>query len=133
MGRKRFLLHFGEMLLAMLAGMLVLGGVAEFAFFAAGASLSDASGAVRVTVMGFNMTAGMVAWMAYRRHEPARTAEMATAMVAPTLLAAALAASGALEAEGALALQHALMIPAMLAAMLWRCEHYGGGKPPARA
>jgi hypothetical protein len=38
-GSKRaFARHFGEMLLAMFAGMVVLGGLAELAFAAAGGS-----------------------------------------------------------------------------------------------
>ena len=121
---RRFLLHFGEMLLAMVAGMIVLGGLAQLAFLAGGGSLDDAHGAIRVAIMGFNMTAAMVAWMAYRGHDRARTAEMAGSMILPSLLAIVLAVTDATGAGGALAVQHVVMIPAMLGVMLWRYDHY---------
>jgi hypothetical protein len=124
--RRRFVLHFVEMLLAMLVGMAVLGGLTELVLAAAGGSMTDAPGSIRVLVMGFDMTVPMVAWMSYRGHARARSAEMAAAMILPTLAATALAAVGVLSTGGALGLQHAAMIPAMLAVMLWRYDHYAG-------
>lgn len=123
-GKRLFLRHFGEMLLAMFVGMGALGGLAELAFVAAGGSLGQTSGAVRVLVMGVSMTVPMVAWMSYRGHDRARNIEMAGSMIVPSLIAAGLAAGGALGAHGALALQHMVMIPAMLGVMLWRYDHY---------
>jgi uncharacterized membrane protein YhaH (DUF805 family) len=125
--KRTFLRHFAEMLLAMFLGMGVLGGLAALAFSAAGSSMSDASGAVQVLIMGFSMTVPMVAWMSYRGHDRARNSEMAASMVVPSLAAAGLATAGALGAEGALAIQHVAMIPAMLGVMLWRYDHYAGG------
>ena len=122
--RRRFIRHFGEMLLAMFLGMGVLGGLAALAFSSAGSSLGDQSGAVQVLLMGFNMTVPMVAWMAYRGHDRARSAEMAGSMIVPSAIAAGLAAAGALDDHGALMLQHIVMIPAMLGVMLARYEHY---------
>jgi hypothetical protein len=121
---RRFLGHFGEMLLVMLLGMGVLSGVAQLAVAAAGGSLTGAPGSFRVLLMGFNMTVPMVAWMSYRGHPRAQNIEMAAAMIVPTLAAAALAAAGALSTGAALGVQHAAMIPAMLGVMLWRYEHY---------
>ncbi len=126
--KRMFARHFGEMLLAMFAGMLVLGGLAELAFAINGGSLSDQSGAFRVALMGFTMTVPMVAWMAYRGHDRARNAEMAGAMVVPTLVAAVLVSTGALGDHGALMLQHTVMIPAMLGVMLWRYDDYAARK-----
>jgi hypothetical protein len=123
-GRRVFLRHLIEMLIAMFAGMLVLGGITELVFAAAGSSLSDAPGSVRVMLMGFDMTVPMVAWMSYRGHPRARNAEMAASMIVPTLAAAALAAVGVLSSAAALGVQHAVMIPAMLGVMLWRYDHY---------
>jgi flagellar biosynthetic protein FliP len=124
-GSKRvFARHFGEMLLAMFAGMLVLGGPAELIFAMAGSSLSSQSAALQVTLMGFNMTVPMVMWMSYRGHSRFRSAEMAGSMVVPTLIAAVLALAGVLGETAALTLQHSVMIPAMLGVMLWRYEHY---------
>ena len=125
--RRAFARHFGELLLAMFLGMAVLGGVAGLIFKAAGGNFADASGAVKVLIMGFNMTVPMVAWMRYRGHDAARNAEMAGSMVVPSLVAAALAAGGVLGSEAALALQHAVMIPAMLGVMLWRYDVYAHG------
>ena len=122
--KRAFLRHFGEMLLAMFLGMVVLGGLAELAFAATGGSFAHASGASQVLLMGFNMTVAMVGWMSYRGHATARNAEMAASMIVPTLGAAALALTGALGTGAALGVQHAVMVPAMLGVMLWRYEHY---------
>jgi hypothetical protein len=124
-GSKRaFARHFGEMVLAMLLGMMVLGGAAELLFAAAGSSLSDQSGGVHVMVMGFTMTVPMVLWMSYRGHAAARNVEMALSMIVPSIVAAGLAWAGVLESAAALGVQHAVMIPAMLGVMLWRYEDY---------
>ena len=126
-GRRAFIRHFGEMLLAMFIGMALLGGVAQLAFVAADSSLGQAAGVTQVLVMFVCMTVPMVAWMVHRGHGRARSAEMAAAMAVPSLIAAALAAAGALEAQAALGVQHATMIPAMLGVMLWRHAHYARG------
>jgi hypothetical protein len=124
-GSKRaFARHFGEMVLAMFVGMVVLGGAAELLFAAAGSSLSDQPGGTQVTLMGLNMTVPMVLWMRHRGHAAARTVEMALSMIVPSLAAAALAWAGALGSAAALGIQHAVMIPAMLGVMLWRYQDY---------
>jgi hypothetical protein len=66
----------------------------------------------------------MVIWMSHRGHAPMQNAEMAASMIVPTLAAPILAWAGALETAAGLGVQHAAMIPAMLAVMLWRYEHY---------
>jgi hypothetical protein len=124
-GSKRmFARHFGEMVLAMLLGMVVLGGLAEVGFALSGSSLSDQPGGTQVMLMGFNMTVPMVLWMMYRGHAAARNVEMALSMIVPSAAAAALAWAGALGSGAALGVQHALMIPAMLGVMLWRYQDY---------
>jgi hypothetical protein len=122
--RRAFARHFGEMVLAMLVGMVVLGGAAELLFAAAGSSLSDQSGGAQVMLMGFNMTVPMVIWMSYRGHAAARNVEMALSMVVPSVAAAVLAWAGVLESGAAFGVQHAVMVPAMLGVMLWRYEDY---------
>jgi hypothetical protein len=122
--KRAFARHFGEMVLAMFLGMLVLGGVAELVFAAAGSSLSDQSGGTQVMVMGFNMTVPMVIWMSHRGHAAARNVEMALSMIVPSIAAAALAWAGVLESGAALGVQHGVMIPAMLGVMLWRYQEY---------
>jgi hypothetical protein len=122
--KRAFARHFGEMLLAMLVGMVVLGGLAELAFALAGSSLSDQPGGTQVMLMGFDMTVPMVLWMIHRGHTAARNVEMALSMIVPSAAAAALAWAGALGSEAALGVQHAVMIPAMLGVMLWRYQDY---------
>jgi hypothetical protein len=124
-GSKRaFVRHFGEMVLAMFLGMVVLGGLAQLVFGASGSTLSELSGGAQVMLMGVNMTVPMVIWMSHRGHARAQNAEMAASMIVPSIAAAALAWAGALESAAALGLQHAVMIPAMLGVMLWRYEDY---------
>jgi uncharacterized membrane protein YhaH (DUF805 family) len=122
--KRAFARHFGEMVLAMAVGMVVLGGVAELLFAAAGSSLSEQSGGAQVMLMGLNMTVPMVLWMGYRGHAAARNAEMAMSMIVPSVVAAVLAWAGVLGSAAALGVQHAVMIPAMLGVMLWRYEDY---------
>lgn len=129
-GRRAFVRHLVEMVLAMVAGMVVLGGLTELGLSLAGRGIDDVPTDLRVALMGFDMTAGMVAWMAYRRHPGPRIAEMAAAMAVPTLGTIALHAAGAIPSDGALAVQHVAMVPAMLGAMWWRRDHYA---EPARA
>ena len=123
-GRRAFARHFGEMLIAMFLGMGVFGGLAALGFAAAGGSSSDLPGGVRVMLMGIYMTVPMVLWMRYRGHAAARNAEMAMSMMVPTVVAAALAFAGALGTGAALGVQHSVMVPAMLAVMLWRYAEY---------
>jgi hypothetical protein len=121
---RAFVTHFIEMVVVMLAGMGLFSGLAALAFAAAGSSLTDQSGAFRVVLMGFNMTVPMVAWMSLRGHPTGRSAEMALAMLAPTFMAAVLVHAGVLDAMTGLGIQHAVMVPAMLAVMLWRYDAY---------
>jgi hypothetical protein len=124
-GSKRvFARHFGEMVLAMLLGMFVLGGLVELAFAVAGGSVSSQPGGFRIMLMGFTMTVPMVIWMSSRGHARARNIEMAASMVVPTLAAAVLAWIGALGTGAGMGVQHAAMMPAMLGVMLWRYEEY---------
>jgi flagellar biosynthetic protein FliP len=122
--RLKFALHFGEMLLAMVAGMVVLGGLVAAALALAGTGLSDGPAAVSAAVMGFNMTVPMVWWMHRRGHDARMSTEMAASMIVPTILAIALGLAGAIADDAVLAVQHVVMIPAMLGVMLARYEHY---------
>ncbi len=122
--RRRFLAHFGEMLLAMFAGMVVLGGLAGLLFAVAGSSFSDASGAVQVLVMGFNMTVPMVAWMRYRGHGWWPCAEMGAAMYLPFLVLFPPMWAGWIDSGGMLLWGHVLMLFAMAGAMALRPSEY---------
>jgi uncharacterized membrane protein YhaH (DUF805 family) len=119
-----FARHYGEMVLVMFAGMVVLGGLTELGLAVAGSSLDEISGGLHISLMGLWMTVPMVAWMAYRGHATAQNGEMAASMIVPTILAAALTWSGAIDTATGLAIQHVIMLPAMLAVMLWRYDEY---------
>src|SRR3712207_448452 len=81
-----FARHYGEMVLAMVAGMIVLGPPI-------GAIVGDGE-TLMLLNMGFSMTVPMVAWMRFRGHDWRPTLEMAASMVVPTLAAVALFAGG---------------------------------------
>jgi flagellar biosynthetic protein FliP len=112
------------MLAAMIAGMVVLGGAVEGGLSLAGASLSDAPVSIAAAVMAFNMTAPMVWWMRHRGHPARHNAEMAASMVVPTAAVIALDWLGTISPGSVMVAQHVVMIPAMVAAMLWRYDHY---------
>ena len=122
--RVAFARHFGEMVLVMFLGMVVLGGLGELAFAASGSSLGDQPGGLQVTLMGLAMTVPTVVWMAYRGHTVNQNAEMAGSMVIPTILSAVLVWTGAIDSATGLGIQHGVMLPAMLGVMLWRYDEY---------
>jgi hypothetical protein len=118
---RHFLCHLGEMLLAMVAGMMVLGAFDRGILAMVGTSAShvrDTAPEVVAVVMAFNMSAGMSVWMRHRGHAWGRIAEMAGAMVVPALAAIALFWGGVIESGGILVLEHVAMVPAMVAVML---------------
>jgi hypothetical protein len=124
---RRFARHFAEMMLAMVLGMAVGGLALQLVLAPFGASLADASAPVAAGVMAFNMTVPMVAWMHYgHRMEIRRSVEMAASMVVPSIAALALFWLSVIESDGVLLVQHAVMIPAMLAVMLWKRGAYSG-------
>jgi hypothetical protein len=127
-GRRRFVRHFFEMVVVMMLGMVVLGAAfGAFHQVAFGSGYADAwrdHVGLAAFAMAFNMTVPMVLWMRYRGHSWERGGEMALAMNLPLLPAFVLYAFDAIPARGVLGMQMMLMIPAMLAAMLYRKEEY---------
>lgn len=126
-GIRHFLRHLGEMLLAMLAGMMVLGAVDRGILAAAGTNasdLKDTAPEVVSLVMALNMTAGMTVWMHHRGHSWTRVAEMAGAMFVPAIAAIVLFWCAVIHNDAILPLQHVAMLPAMIAAMLLHRSEY---------
>lgn len=122
-----FARHLGEMLLAMVVGMMVLGALDRAIVAAAGASVDDLRDTVPegvALVMAFNMTVGMTVWMRHRGHSWARVAEMAGAMFVPAIAAIVLFWCAVIHSESILALEHAAMLPAMVAVMLLHRSEY---------
>ena len=85
---RHFIRHYVEMLVAMFAGMVVLGTPALLALGAAGVSsaeLRSDAPAVLLLGMGVSMTVPMVAWMRHRGHGWQPSNEMAASMMIPTV------------------------------------------------
>ena len=134
---RHFARHYVEMLVAMLVGMVVLGTPATFALGAAGMSMSELHNdfpALMLFAMAVAMTVPMVAWMRYRGHGWAASAEMSASMLIPALATIALLWGGLVEDIGALMLiEHVAMLPSMFVAMLLRRQEYSGAHDHARA
>jgi flagellar biosynthetic protein FliP len=124
--RWRFAGHYLEMVVAMLAGMLVLGTAFRAILGAAGAGYSHADHpALGLLEMACTMSAGMAAWMRYRGHGWAATLEMTAAMFAPLVVLLPLLWAGTASGGTVMMLLHVLMLAAMLIAMLRRRDEYG--------
>ena len=123
----RFTRHYVEMIVAMFAGMLVLGAPAALVLELVGSSLSELeekAPAAYLLAMGVSMTVGMVAWMRYRGHRWRLTSEMAGVMMVPTIAVIALLAVDLTDFGAAMMIEHVVMFPAMLVAMLARWDEY---------
>lgn len=119
MTNRAFIVHYLQMLAAMLVGMAVLAPLSMLAGDGAGTE-------VDALLMATSMTAGMAAWMAWRRHPWPGIAEMGLAMYLSFAVLFPLHWLGVLSAQGLIVLGHVLMLPAMAAAMLRRREDYLG-------
>lgn len=117
----RFVRHYLEMVVAMLAGMAALGAVSSLVI-----DLPDRTG-IRLVEMVVWMTVPMVAWMRFRGHGWRVCNEMAAAMLVPAAGALALLGTGAVtDADGLVMFEHTAMFPAMLLVMLLRRDEYAG-------
>lgn len=124
----RFSLHLLEMLLAMMAGMPI--------FFMLRSQIPTtsiyAAAFVRGTnlyglAMAFFMTVPMVVWMIVRGHGWRHSAEMAFAMSAPVVAVIGLSLLGVdVNQPWISKVSHLGMLAGMLAAMLYRRDHYTG-------
>ncbi|MCG5439124.1 hypothetical protein [Micromonospora foliorum] len=112
--KRRLLWHLGEMALAMVAGMLLLGPLWELAGTALGVGDALARPEVAALVMATNMTVGMTVGMRYRAHRWPAVGEMAAAMYVPFLLLLVPFWAGLIDADALLLGGHLLMIPAMV-------------------
>lgn len=116
---RAFVVHYLQMLAAMLAGMLVLGPLAMLAFGHPGAE-------AHALLMATEMTIGMAVWMAWKRHSPIAIAEMGLAMYLSFVVLFPFLWLGLLTGGTVLLLGHVLMLPAMAVAMLRRRDEYCG-------
>lgn len=111
---RRLPRHLGEMALAMVVGMLLLGPVWAAAGAPLGLTALLARPDVAALVMATNMTAGMTVWMLHRGHRWRAVGEMAAAMYLPFLLLLVPYRAGLVSADALLAGGHLLMVPAMV-------------------
>lgn len=128
----RFIWHLLEMLVAMQVGMslfhLLLGLLRIFSRVTAWES-GTMLHAIAMTVF---MTVPMVAWMIFRGHGWRHSAEMVIAMIAPMALIGLLCQLGVDEYLPWLAgLSFPAMLLGMIAAMLYRRDHYTRAKSHA--
>ena len=123
----RFTRHLLEMVVAMVAGMVVLGAV----IWALGEPPGYANLLVEYGLMGAFMAAPMVGWMRYQGHPWSDGAEMTAAMLVPMLaltLPVELGVAVPGLSEGSLMmLSHVAMIGGMVALMVYRFERYAHG------
>ena len=91
---RRFVFHYVEMVAVMFIGMVALTKPADWLFGAFGASTSSEHSVMMLLSMGITMTVPMVAWMRYRGHSWRANAEMAAAMIIPTIAAVGLLQTG---------------------------------------
>jgi multisubunit Na+/H+ antiporter MnhC subunit len=148
---RAFARHFLEMMVAMVAGMVILGLAVSLLLVRLGctnqpnehvglhahsrmasnmgcASLLNGHVDPLVLVLATNMivmTAGMGMWMRYRGYAWIHIAEMGGAMYLPILLLMVLYSANVLGGGFVFIAGHVLMLPAMLGIMLyrWRSTH----------
>jgi hypothetical protein len=129
----RFARHLLEMVVAMMAGMAVLG----VAIGLLGEPPGYSNPLVEYGLMGASMVAPMVAWMRYRGHSWSDGLEMTVAMLAPMfalVLPAELGVAVPGLSEGSLVmLSHVAMIGGMVVLMIYRFERYAHGALGHRA
>ena len=116
---RHFVQHYLEMVVAMLAGMFVLGPL-EHVVWPALTARPD----VGVLVMATNMTIGMGAWMRFRGHSWRGIAEMSAAMYVPFAVLLVPFWAGAIGEHALMTWGHVLMLPAMALVKLLRPAEY---------
>lgn len=124
---RRFARHYLEMVIAMFAGMLVLGAPVAGVLELAGSSIAELEAtapAVYLLAMGVVMTVPMVAWMRHRGHGWRPASEMGAAMMGPAISVIVLLAARVINFDAAMMIEHVAMFPAMLAVMLTRWDEY---------
>jgi putative intracellular protease/amidase len=120
----RFAGHYLEMVVAMVAGMVVLGGAWHALLALTGIGSLPPSPYRATAEMAVTMTVGMGAWMRVRGHAWPATVEMGAAMLVPAAAVIGLLGLGALTAGAAMVVEHAAMFVLMLVVMLRRRAEY---------
>lgn len=121
----RFVRHYLEMTVAMLAGMLLFGGALRL-----GLSIADVPYSMELypklttLEMALTMAAGMTIWMRVRRHDWPSTLEMSLAMLVPALAVIPLLWLRILDPMTGMTIEHVAMFALMFVIMWRRREEY---------
>ena len=113
-----FALHYLEMVVAMLVGMVVLDRVWALVWPGLTARTD-----VMALVMATDMAIGMAAWMRFRRSGRRHIAEMCAAMYLPFVVLLVPFWAGVISGGVLLTAGHLLMLPAMAVPMLRHRRH----------
>lgn len=117
---KRFFLHFGEMTVAMVIGMIIgMGFLPDLLRIPATATEAQ------TLLMAASMSVPMVSWMRVRGHSWRSSAEMTAAMVVPAVALLVPLWVGVFSGDTVIVLQHVAMLPSMLVVMVYRRNEYG--------
>jgi hypothetical protein len=122
--RRHFVRHLVEMVIAMVAGMVVLGPIVALTADQLGWSRTLDDPVPSALVMATTMTIGMTVWMRHRGHPWVSTGQMAAAMYLPFAVLLAPYGVGLLSGDALLIGGHVLMLPAMVVAMLVLEDEY---------
>jgi hypothetical protein len=123
---RHLIRHYLEMVAAMIIGMVVLGPVWSLGLDALGEPALLERPDLNALAMATNMTIAMSAWMRYRGHRWAATAEMAAAMYVPFIMLFIPLWLDLLSPSGLIIVGHVLMLAGMAALMLLRPAEYTG-------
>ena len=123
-GIRPFARHYLEMVVAMVAGMVVLAPLAHGLAALAGTGVPDGPEATAL-LMAAEMAAGMTVWMRHRGHGWPATLEMSGAMFVPPLALFPLLWAGAIDGDTLMVLDHVAMLPLMALVMVRRRAEYG--------
>ncbi|MFD2081401.1 hypothetical protein [Actinopolymorpha cephalotaxi] len=122
----RFTVHYLEMVVAMVVGMVALGPLESFLARAVGRPDALDGSTVSMLLMAVNMTVPMAAWMRVRGHRWRLTAEMCAGMDVPFLLVLVPYWAGAISEMALMMVGHTVMFVGMAAAMVVRRQEYAG-------
>ena len=115
---REFWFHYGEMIAAMVVGMMVFYPLLTWVLDRLGrGDLLDAA-IPTALVMATSMTLGMSIWMAIRRHSWHFILEMGVAMYLSFVVLFPTYWAGLLSGDGLLIAGHIVMLPAMAAVIL---------------
>jgi hypothetical protein len=115
---REFWFHYGEMIAAMVVGMMVFYPLLTWVLDRLGrGDLLDAA-IPTALVMATSMTLGMSIWMAIRRHSWHFILEMGAAMYLSFVVLFPTYWAGLLSGDGLLIAGHIVMLPAMAAVIL---------------